>query len=236
MPMLYTDEIQETLIREKMRLLITAIAESIGDNDEAADVRERTPDRLEYQDGFEFVAPCHLGFYWSSGTGTPMIDGLIERLIKSQAEEWAREYPNLLGMEEILTGDDEGEFRSEAEEWEQAAFEDEVIFIRVEIINDHGDIKLRSCFMNEINIPYGEELQVTLDESAFLALDGEELEALATRIAEAPYLDVVTKLNSGGRWHGWFGTQNGETAYFQTGGHESEDAARKAVSRAMRPY
>jgi hypothetical protein len=69
----YTDEIQDSVVREKLRLFVTQVAEMIGDNDEAADVRDRTPDKLEYQDGFEFVAPCYLGFYWSSGTGTPFM-------------------------------------------------------------------------------------------------------------------------------------------------------------------
>jgi hypothetical protein len=191
MPMFYCTDIQADTVREKMRLVMVALVENIGDNDEALDVRERELDKLEYQDGFEFVAPAHLSFYWSSGTGTPMHDKLIERLIDSQAAEWARQYPHRAGMLDILSGDDEGEFRNDAEEWEQAALQDEAIYIRIEAIRADGDIKFRSCFMNEVNIPYGDEYEVEIDESAFLALDGDDLEAFANKIAEAPYLATL---------------------------------------------
>lgn len=188
MPMLYTDEIQETLVREKMRLVMLAIVESLGDNDEALDVRERELDKLEYQDGFEFVAPAHLSFYWSSGSGTPMHDKLIEKLIDSQAEEWKRQYPHRAGMLDILASDEESPIREEALEWEEAALQDEAIYIRVEAIREHGDIRFRSCFMNEINTPFGDEFESELDESDFLALAGDELETFANKLAEAPYL------------------------------------------------
>jgi hypothetical protein len=183
----YTDEIQDTVIREKLRLFVTQVAEMIGDNDEAADVYQRTPDKLEYQDGFEFVAPCHLGFYWSSGTGTPLHDKLIEQLLDAQEYEWAQQFPGRKSLRDILALDEDSEFRSEAEEWELAAFEDETIYIRVEAIRDHGDIRIRSCFMNEINAPYGDEFERDMPEAEFLALEGDELEALAKEVAEAPY-------------------------------------------------
>lgn len=184
--MTYTDDIQDSVVREKLRLFVGQIAEMIGDNDEAVDVHGRTPDKLEYQDGFEFVAPAYLSFYWSTGTGTPMHDKLIQRLIDMQEAEWARQYPNRKSIGDILSGDDE-EFRSEAEEWEEAALHDEAIFIRVEAIRDAGDIRFRSCFMNEINAPYGDEFEIDMPETEFLALADEGLEALAVKIAEAPY-------------------------------------------------
>jgi hypothetical protein len=183
----YTDEIQDAVVHEKLRLFVTQVAEMIGDNDEAADVHNRTPDKLEYQDGFEFVAPCYLNFYWSSGSGTSLHDKLIERLMDSQGEEWARTYPNRKSLNDIMCGDEGEEFRSEAEEWEIAALEDEAIYIRVEAIRDHGDIKFRSCFMNEINAPYGKEFERDMPEAEFLALEGDELEAFAKEVAEAPY-------------------------------------------------
>jgi hypothetical protein len=183
----YTDEIQDSVVREKLRLFVTQVAEMIGDNDEAADVRDRTPDKLEYQDGFEFVAPCYLGFYWSSGTGTPLHDKLIERLLDAQEYEWAQQFPARKSLRDILALDDDSEFRSEAEEWELAAFEDEVIYIRVEAIRDSGDIKFRSCFMNEINAPFGDEFERDMPEAEFLALEGDELETFAKEVAEAPY-------------------------------------------------
>jgi hypothetical protein len=183
----YTDEIQDTVIREKLRLFVTQVAEMIGDNDEAADVHNRTPDKLEYQDGFEFVAPCYLSFYWSSGTGTPLHDKLVECLLDAQEYEWAQQYPARKPLRDILALGEDSEFRSEAEEWELAAFEDEAIYIRVEAIRDHGDIRIRSCFMNEINAPYGDEFERDMPEAEFLALEGDELEALAKEVAEAPY-------------------------------------------------
>lgn len=189
MPMTYTDDIQATVIREKMRLVMLAIVESIGDNDEAVDARNRELDKLEYQDGFEFVAPAHLSFYSSSGTGTPLHDRLVQRLLDSQAEEWKRQYPHRASLPDILTADDdgEGEFRNEAEEWETAALQDEIIYIRVEAVRDGGQIRFRSCFMNEINIPYGDEFDIAIDDPEFIALDGDELEKFAAGIADAPY-------------------------------------------------
>lgn len=188
MPMIYTDDIQATLVREKLRLFVVAIAESLTDNDDALDGRDREPDKLEYQDGFEYAAPAYLNYYWSSGTGTPMHDKLIQRLLDSQAEEWARQYPTRPSLPDIMTDDDESEYRNEAEEWEVAALQDEVIYVRVEAIRKDGDITFRSCFMDEINRPFGDEFETELDESAFLALAGDELEALANKLAEAPYL------------------------------------------------
>lgn len=186
MPMFYCTDIQADTVREKMRLLMAALIENVGDNDEALDVQNRTMDKLEYQDGFEFVAVASLGFYWSSGTGTPMQDKLIERLIDAQAAEWAEQFPDKPGMLDLLAGDDSPD-RDEASEWEMAALDDEVIYLRIEFVRDHGDIKFRSCFMNEINIPYGDEYEVELSDAEFLALEGDELEAFANRIAAAPY-------------------------------------------------
>jgi hypothetical protein len=231
--MAYFGDVQDATVKGKLGLFMTAVAELICDNDEAIDGHGRTPDELEFRDGFEFTAPAYLNFYWSTGTGTPFQDKLIERLIDSQAEEWARQFPNRAPMLDILSGDDDGEFRSEAEEWEQAALQDEAIYIRVEAFRDHGDIKFRSCFTNEINAPLEEELEIVMAESEFLALDSDGLESLGNRIAEAPYLNVIAVQSSGGLWHSWFGTSDGKTAYFPQGGCETEEAARRAVSRAM---
>ena len=184
--MFYCTDIQETVVREKMRLLMAALIENVGDNDEALDVRDRTMDKLEYQDGFEFVAPAGLSYYWSTGTGTPMLDKLIERLVAAQAAEWAEQFPDKPGMLDLLAGDDSPD-REEAGAWEMAALDDEVVYLRIEMIREHGDIKFRSCFMNEVNIPYGDEYEVELSDAEFLALDGDELEAFANKIAAAPY-------------------------------------------------
>ena len=73
-----------------------------------------------------------------------------------------------------------------------------------------------------------------MDEAAFIALDGDALEALALRVANGPYLSVIVLQNSGGLWHSWLGTADGSTAYFTTGGNRSEEEARQAVERAAR--
>jgi hypothetical protein len=185
--MFYCTDIHAETVREKMRLLMLALIENIGDNDEALDIRDREMDKLEYQDGFEFVVPAYLNYYWSSGTGTPMHDKLIQRLLDSQAEEWARQYPDRLGLAETMMADEDLPYRDDAEEWENAALTDEVIYLRIEMIRADGDIKFTACFMNEINIPFGDEYEVEIDESAFLTLEGEELEAFANKIAAAPY-------------------------------------------------
>lgn len=232
--MAYFGDIQDSTVRDKLGLFMGALAEMIRDNDEALDAHEREPERLEFRDGWEFSAPAYLSFYWSTGTGTPWQDRLIDKLMDSQEAEWAAQYPARAPLRDILALDEDSEFRSEAEEWELAALQDEAIYIRIEAFRDHGDIKFRSCFTDEINAPYGEELEIIVPEEEFLSLDGDGLESLANRIAEAPYLAVVVKQNSGGRWHAWFGTEDGKTALFSTGGHETEEAARQAVSRAMR--
>lgn len=185
--MAYFADIQDATVREKLKLFMGVVAELIDDNDEAVDGRGREPDKLEYQDGFEWVAPAHLSFYWSSGTGTQWQDKLIDGLINSQNEEWKRQYPHRQSMLDILAGEDEGEFRNEAEEWEQAALLDEIIYIQVEAVRDSGDIKFRSSFTNEINVPYRKEFEITLNESEFLTLDDEGLEKLGRKLAEAPY-------------------------------------------------
>lgn len=184
--MSYTYGIQDSVVREKLRLFVGQVAEMIRDNDEAVDGYGREPDELEYRNGFEFVAPAYLNYYWSTGTGTPLHDTLIQRQIDLQEAEWARQYPNRKAIGDILSGDDE-EFRSEAEEWEEAALQDEAIYIRVEAFRDSGDIKFRACFMDEINAPYGKEFERDITESDFLALNGDGLEALAKELAEAPY-------------------------------------------------
>jgi hypothetical protein len=228
--MTYTDEIQADCIRGKMQALIAAIGESMRDNDEA--LEERAPESLEYQDGFTLVMPAALSFYQSTGTGTPMLDSLAERHLDAQAAEWARQYPQRAPLPDCAS--DEGEHSDEAQEWETAALEGETVWMRVEIVRKVGDVQFMACFTDEVNAPHGPEYRETMDESAFLALDGPELESLAARIAESPYLSIIAKRNSGGLWHSWFGTDNGKTAYFATGGHASESDARQAVERAMR--
>lgn len=230
MPMIYTDEIQAGTVRHKMSALMAAIIESLTDNDEALDKRE--PDELEYQDGYTLTMPAGLSYYWSTGTGTPLLDSLVEGVLASQAVEWARQYPQRAPLPDCCS--EESEFAEEAQEWELAAFEDETVYLRVEIIRDAGDIQFLACFTNEMSAPHGVEYRETMDESAFLTLDGAELEALCDRIAEAPYLSIIAKRNSGGLWHAWFGTANGEKAFFSTGGHADEESARKAVEREMR--
>jgi hypothetical protein len=41
--------------------------------------------------------------------------------------------------------------------------------------------------MNEINAPFGDEFERDMPEAEFLALEGDELEAFAKEVAEAPY-------------------------------------------------
>lgn len=187
--MAYFGDIQDAAAREKLRMFVAAVAEKACDDDEAIDGRGREPDKLDYQDGFTWSAPAWLSFYSSTGTGTPWQDKLIERLIDSQAREWAEQYPNRAGMLDILSADDdgEGEFRSEAEEWETAALEDEAIYIRFEAHRESGDIVIRACFCDEINAPYGKEFEERIDEAEFMAMDSDALEALGNRVAEAPY-------------------------------------------------
>ncbi len=232
MVMLYTDEIQADVIRHKMRAVLAAIVESMTDNDEALDDK-REAEELEYQDGFTFTSPAALSFYSSMGSGTPMIDSLVQRHLDAQGREWASQFPSRASLSDCAT-DDGGEFQDEAQQWDDAALNDETIYIRVEVINDHGRIKFTACFTDEINAPHGVEYLETIDESAFLALDGDELESLANRVAEAPYLSLVTVQNSGGMWCGWFGTANGSTAYHDTAAHATEAEAREAVERAAR--
>jgi len=228
--MIGIDHIQGEIIRLKMQLLLEAIVENMTDNDEALDKRET--EELTHKDGFEVTMPAHLGYYWSTGTGTPMIDKLVERQLALQADEWKRQYPTRASLPDCC--DDASEFSDEAQEWELAAFEDETIYAEIGIYRENGEIHFSACFMDEINAPYEERYQETMDEKAFLILADQDLEALADRISEAPYLTTITKRNSGGRWHGWFGTDNGKTAYYSTGGHPSEATARADVERMMR--
>lgn len=152
---------------------------------------------------------------------------------RSQAAEWARQYPQRASLPDCASG--EGEFSDEAQEWETAALDGETVWLRVEIIRERGgDVEFRACFHDDINAPHGPEYRETLDESAFLNLDGADLESLASRIAAAPYLSVILNRNSGGRYVAWFGTQDGTTAHFATYGHETEADARAALERAMR--
>lgn len=188
--MAYFGDIQDASVRTKLAQFIAAVAELACDDDEAVDGRGRTPDKLDYQDGFTWSAPAWLSFYSSTGTGTPWQDKLIDRLINSQAQEWAEQYPNRAGMLDILSADDdEGEFRSEAEEWETAALADEAIYLRFEMHRDSGDIVIRACFCDEINAPYGDEFEERIDEAEFMAMDSDALETLGKRVAEAPYSD-----------------------------------------------
>lgn len=184
--MAYFGDVQDTAIDAKLKAFVTTIGEYIGDNDEAVDARDRDADKLSYGKGFEWCASAWLSYYNSTGTGTPLHDKLCERLFDAQAAEWARQYPNRASLGDILSGDSD-EFRDEAEEWETAAYQDEAIFIRVEATRADGDIKFRSCFMNEISVPYGDEFEVEMAESEFMALDSEGLESLGKRLAEAPY-------------------------------------------------
>ncbi len=186
--MTYCDEIQDSVIDKKLSLFMTGIVEMIGDNDEAVDSSHRTVEKMQYQNGYEFSAAAWLSYYWSTGTGTPLHDGLIERLMKSQGETWAEHFPDRKSIDDIMTSDDANEpHRNEAEEWEQAALLDEAIFIQVEAVRSDGDIKFTSSFTNEINRPYGNEFEIEIEESAFMAMDGDDLEKLAKQIASAPY-------------------------------------------------
>lgn len=181
------NEIQTKLIVEKMKLVMFEIADNIRDNDEAVDAYKRDPEPMEYQQGFEFCAPAWLSYYWSTGTGTPMHDKLIEQLQTAAAESWAEQYPDRPSIDDIMTGDDESEFRHEAEDWEQSAFEDEAIYIQVECVRSDGDIKFTASFTNEINYPLAPEFEIEFTDNEFLALDGEALEGWIKQIAEAPY-------------------------------------------------
>lgn len=224
MPMTYTTDIQAATVRAKLRALIDAVVEAMIDGDEALDRRE--PEPLAYEDGFTVSMCASLSFYDSTGTGTPLLDARIARAEDAQAAEWARQYPERAPLFDSDHPDAEG--------WKDVALDGEDVWARVEITRDGGDVVFASCFTDEVNAPIGIEYRERMAEDAFMALDGPELESLAQRVAEGPYLSLITLQNSGGLWTAWLGTADGKVAHFSTSGHDSEDAARLAVERAAR--
>ena len=224
MAMTYTDDIHAATVRAKMSALMGAVVEMMADDDEALDHRE--PEPLEYQDGFTVSMPAPLSFYSSTGTGTPMLDSLIAKAEEAQAAEWARQYPD---RSPLFDSD-----HPDAEGWKDAALDGEDVWARVEMTREGEDILFTSCFTDAVNAPHGVEYRERMAESAFLSLDGADLETLARRIASGPYLTPVALQNSGGLWTAWLGTSDGKTAYFGTAGHASEDVARYALDRAAR--
>lgn len=224
MPMTYTTDIQAATVRAKMAALIAAVVEIMTDEDEALDRHE--PEALDHQDGFTVSMCAALSFYSSTGTGTPLLDARIARAEDAQAAEWERQHPDRAPLFESDHPD--------AEDWKDAALEGEDVWARVEITRDGGDVVFAACFTNEVNAPIGVEYRERMAEDAFMALDGDDLESLARRLAEAPYLSVVALKNSGGLWTAWLGTTDGRVAHYSTSAHADEESARLAVERASR--
>jgi hypothetical protein len=224
MPMTYTDAIQAATIEAKISALIVAVVEIMTDNDEALDRRD--PEKLERKNGFTVTMVAALSFYSSTGTGTPMLDSLISEAEDSQAAEWARQYPDRAPLYESDHPD--------VESWRDAALEGEDVFARVEIVREGDSVIFASCFTDVVKAPHGVEYRERMGVEPFIALDGDDLESLARRIADGPYLSVLTSENAAGLWKAWLGTSDGRTAYFSTYGHTSEQGARYAVDRAAR--
>lgn len=222
--------IQDSTVDYKLAAIMAAIVETMTDSDEALDKRE--PESLEYRQGFTASLPAGLSYYWSTGTGTPLLDSLVQSHLDSQAAEWARQYPQRVALPDCASG--EGEFSELAQEWEQLAIEGEHAWARIESVRESGQVTFKSCFTDSGNQPHGLEYSETLSESDLLAIDGKQLGSLIARVAQGPYLSTVVNRNSGGLWEGWLGTQDGTTAHYATFGHATEESARRALESAAR--
>lgn len=168
--------------------LAIALAEYISDNDEAIDGYNRDPSPMESRNGFEWCAPAYLSLYNSTGTGTPWQDRIIERLEQAQADEWERQYPQRKGLM-FCAYDESGEYTLEAQEWLDAALDDEAIYCGFEIFADGDDITIRAGFTDEINRPLAMEFNESIGVPEFLAMNDAALEALIARIADAIYTE-----------------------------------------------
>lgn len=176
---------------KQIEQLAIALAEYISDNDEAIDGYNRTPSSTEYRNGFEWCAPVYLSMYNSTGTGEPWQDRLIERLEQAQADEWARQYPQRNGLI-FCAYDESGEHALEAQEWLDAALEDEAIYCAFEIFADGDNITIRAGFTDEINRPIATEFIESISAPEFLAMDDAAMQSLIERIADAIYMGPVS--------------------------------------------
>ena len=187
MVMTYTDDVQVATIKAKMEAVLDAMRELASDGDEALDAYNRPIAPMHYGTGFEWCAPAPLGFYGSTGTGTLFIDKLIERCEQSQADEWARQYPSRVGLFECY-GEGGGEFYQEAEEWIDAATDEQWIYLSLEIELRDGDVIIRAALGDEINRPVGGKwFEERIDQDDFLKLGGKDLESLVTRAINTAY-------------------------------------------------
>ena len=187
MPMTYADDIQEITVKAKMEAVLYAMSEYARDGDEALDAYNRDVSPMHYGVGFEWCAPASLSFYRSTGTGAPFHDQRIERCEQAQADEWARQYPSRAGLFDCHA-DEDGEFRQEAEEWIDAATDEEFVYLTLEIELRDGDVIVRASFGDEINAPVGAiwfEERIAQDD--FMRLDTDELEALIQRAVDIAY-------------------------------------------------
>lgn len=187
MPMTYTDHIQNLTIMAKMRAVVEAMAELAGDNDEALDTHGREAEINSAMELVEWIAPAWLSFYSSSGTGVPFQDRLIERHEEAQAAEWARQYPSRASLF-ACAADDGGEHQEEAHEWLDAALQEEAIFLALGAHLHKGMVEIRAAFTDEINAPVGgKRFERKITQEDFLALEGDELEALVVEAIDTAY-------------------------------------------------
>jgi hypothetical protein len=180
-----TDGIQKKALSAKMLHTITALAEMIGDGDEAVDSYNRKPSEQDHRDGFEYCAPAYLSFYSSTGTGNAWQDKLIERHEEAQAAEWATQHPDRPSLFDVAA-DDDSSLQSEAHEWLDAALQGEAIYLSLEIESTDGDVIIRAEFTDEINAPYTSYV-VTLDADEFMVMDDARLDKLLTEMADKVY-------------------------------------------------
>lgn len=177
--------IQTDTIRHKAIALANAAIEQFGMNDEALDTYGRNAEIDSYGD-VTWCAPAWLSYYSSTGRGTDWQDKLIERCEESQADEWARQYPNRKGLLQCAY-DGDSRYESEAQEWLDAALGDEAIYLSFEIRMTDSDVIITSGFGDDINAPLAQQFKRTIGRDEFLLMPDDELSALINEIETVVY-------------------------------------------------
>lgn len=174
-------------IDDKVLKLCQLAIEAAASDDESID-GDRDAELLEFQRGAEVCSPAYLSGYDSRGDAPPTLQKLIDRCYEAQAAEWANQYPDRPGLFEAYDeGDRASDIRNEAEDWLNAALDDEWAYLQIEVTYDETTVKWESRFTNEINAPLGHIGKGEIDRDEFEALDDDCLERLAEKIAEAAY-------------------------------------------------
>ncbi|WOE76357.1 hypothetical protein [Alterisphingorhabdus coralli] len=122
------------------------------------------------------------------------MDKLIDGHLASQAAEWARQYPQRQPLPDCAMGDEDDEFTQEAQEWEDAALDDEAIYATIDIYHSQGTVTIEASFTDEINTLVSAEYHRDIEAQEFAAMTDKALDSLIEEVAEAPYKEIESEV------------------------------------------